>query len=156
MRSFAGAVGNFASALLGVDDFPTDGCVSIGTRIAAPRNVTIKHAVAALLFVAMLATPVTSVVCVGWCFPAEGPISTACHHATTMLAITGADANCNNVLANSPFLREEVQLITQAALPASMPLSALVCAAGEALLASGRDVDTALTRRATSPLVLRL
>ena len=115
-----------------------------------------KYAVAAVLFVTMAAAPVTSIVCVGWCFPAETPTSTACHHASTMLAVKGADENCDTVLAVSPFIKEEIQLITQAVLPASTPLNAFVSAAGEALLASGRDVDTAPTRGSTAPLVLRL
>jgi hypothetical protein len=118
--------------------------------------VAIKHAAAVLLFVTMAAAPVTSIACVGWCFPAEIPTSTACHHASAMFGIRGADENCDSVLALSPFIKEEIQLITQAVLPASTPLSPFLSAAGEALLASGRDVDGALARRATSPLVLRL
>jgi hypothetical protein len=115
-----------------------------------------RHAIAAVLLAVMTATPVASIACVGWCFPAEGPPSTACHHATTMLAIKGGEANCDSVLAISPFIREEIQLNTQAVLPATGVLDLFLSAAGEALLASGRDVDPTLSRRATSPLVLRL
>jgi hypothetical protein len=118
--------------------------------------VTIKHAAAVLLLATMAATPVTSIACVGWCFPAEGPTSTACHHAHAMPGIKAAEENCDSVLAISPFIKEEIQPTVQAAVPATTPLSVLVSAAGEALLASGHDVDTALPRRPTSPLVLRL
>ena len=118
--------------------------------------MTMKHAVAALLFLTMAAAPVTSVACVGWCFPAETPTTTACHHGSATLAIKGAEENCDSVLAVSPFLKEETQPIVQAVLPANTPLSAFMSAAEEALLAYGRDVDTASARRATSPLVLRL
>ena len=115
-----------------------------------------KHAAAVLLLVAMAAAPVTSVVCIGWCFPAEAATTTACHHASATLAIKGADKNCDSVLAVSPFIKEDTQQIVQAVLPANTPLSAFLSAAGVALLAYGRDVDTASSRRATSPLVLRL
>lgn len=118
--------------------------------------MTTRHAIAALLLVAMAATPVTSIACVGWCFPAEGPTSTACHHATATLVITAGEANCDTVLAISPFIKEEIQPNTQAVLPTNTVLHLLAGAAGEALLAAGRDVDPAASRRATSPLVLRL
>lgn len=118
--------------------------------------MTIKHAVAALLFLTMAAAPVTSVACVEWCFPTENPTSTACHHASATLAIKSAEENCDGVLAVSPFLKEDTQPVTQAVLPANTPLSAFVSAIGVALLAHGRDVDPAAARRATSPLVLRL
>jgi hypothetical protein len=114
-----------------------------------------KYAVAALLFLTMAAAPVTGIACVGWCFPAEKPTSSACHHASTMLGIKAAEENCDGVLAISPFLKEETQLIVQAVLPASALPGFLTSAPGEALLASGRCVDAALPR-ATSPLVLRL
>ena len=117
--------------------------------------MTIKHAAAVLLFVTMAAAPVTGVLCVGWCFPAEAPTSTACHHASATLGIKSAEENCDGVLAISPFLKEERQ-VNQAVLPASTPLSLVVSAAGAALLASGRDVDAELAHRTTSPLVLRL
>jgi len=122
---------------------------------ATPR-VTMKHAVAAILFVTMAAAPVTSAACVGWCFPAETATTTACHHGSATLAIKGGQENCDNVLAVSPFLKEEVQLVTHAVLPANTPLSAFMSAPEGAPLAYGRDVDTASSRRATSPLVLRL
>jgi hypothetical protein len=118
--------------------------------------VTLKHAVAALLFVTIAAAPVTGIACVGWCFPAEIQTSSACHHASTMFGIKGGEESCDRVLAISPFLREETQLIVQAVLPANTPLSAFMSAAGVALLVYGRDVDAAAARRATSPLVLRL
>jgi hypothetical protein len=117
--------------------------------------VTLK-AVAALLLVTMAAAPVTSVACVGWCFPAETPTTTACHHGSATLAIKGTDENCDGVLAVSPFIKEDIQLITHAVLPANTPLSAFMSAPGVALLAHGRDVDPASAGRATSPLVLRL
>jgi hypothetical protein len=115
-----------------------------------------KSAVAAVLFVTMAAAPVTSIACVGWCFPVETPTSSPCHHASTMLGIKGAEENCDSVLAVSPFLKEETQPIVQAVLPANTPLSAFMSAAGVVLLAYGRDVDAEAARRATSPLVLRL
>jgi hypothetical protein len=59
--------------------------------------VFLKHAVAALLFVTMAAAPVTGIVCVVRCFPAEIQTSSACHHASTMLGI-----------AISPFLTGKV------------------------------------------------
>jgi hypothetical protein len=74
-----------------------------------------------------------------------------------MLAIKGADENCDRVLSVTPFIKEEIQPITQAVLPAAAaPVSPFVSAAGEALLATGRDVDATFAREATSPLVLRL
>jgi hypothetical protein len=127
----------------------------VGIRVARVWSVTIKHASAVLVLVTIAAAPVTSVACVGWCFPTETPTSTACHHAPAALAISGADENCDSVLATSPFIKEEAQLITQAVLPASAPPSAIVSAAGEALLASDRGVD-GVTPRSTSALVLRL
>jgi hypothetical protein len=115
-----------------------------------------KHAVAAVLFVTMAAAPVTSAACVGWCFPAETATTTACHHGSATLAIKGGEENCDRVLAASPFLKEEIRLMAHAVLPASTTLSAFVSAPEGALLAYGRDVDTAYSSRATSPLVLRL
>jgi hypothetical protein len=115
-----------------------------------------KSAVAAVLFVTMAAAPVTSVACVGWCFPTDTPTTTACHHGSETLAIKGADENCDSVLAISPFLREETQVIVQAVLPASALPGFLTSAPGEARLASERDVDSALPHGSTSPLVLRL
>ena len=115
-----------------------------------------KYAVAAVLFVTMAAAPVTSIACVGWCFPAGAPTSSPCHHASTTLGIKGGEENCDSVLAISPFLKEETQLIVPAVLPASALPGLLTSAPGEARLASGRDVDTALIRGSTSPLVLRL
>ena len=73
-----------------------------------------------------------------------------------MLAIKGADENCDRVLSVTPFIKEEIQPITQAVLPVPTPVSPFVSAAGEALLATGRDVDATLAREATLPLVLRL
>jgi hypothetical protein len=118
--------------------------------------VTIKHAAAVVLLVTMTAAPVTGIACVGWCFPAEGPTSTACHHASAMLGIRSAEQNCDNVFAVSPFIKEETQQRVQAVLPASTPLEFLTSAAGEALLAFGRDVDTVVTHRSISALALRL
>jgi hypothetical protein len=118
--------------------------------------VTIKHAAAVLLLVTIAAAPVTSVVCIGWCFPAEAPTTTACHHASAILGIKDADENCDRVLAISPFIKEEIQLIVQAVLPASPPPGFLVSAPGEALLALGRDVDASVAHRSTFALVLRL
>jgi hypothetical protein len=118
--------------------------------------VTIKHAAAVFLLVTMAAAPVTSVVCVGWCFPAEAQATTACHHALATLGIKSADQDCNNVLAISPFVKEETQLIVQAVLPASALPGFLVSAAGEALLASGREVGGVMVHHSTSALVLRL
>ncbi|HEU5256326.1 MAG TPA: hypothetical protein VFU28_10060 [Vicinamibacterales bacterium] len=119
--------------------------------------MTIKRAAAVLLLVTLAAAPVTSVVCIGWCFPAGAPTTTACHHASaTTLGIKDADENCDRVLASSPFVKEETQQIAQAVLPANTPLSAFMSAVGAALLAYGHDVDPASSRRATSPLVLRL
>jgi hypothetical protein len=115
-----------------------------------------KYAVAAVLFVTMAAAPVTSIACVGWCFPAEAPTSSPCHHASTMLGIKGAEENCDSVLAISPFVKEEIQMNVQAVLPASALPGFLTSAPGEARLASGRDVAAAFARGATSPLVLRL
>jgi hypothetical protein len=115
-----------------------------------------RHAVAAVLFVTMASAPVASVVCVGWCFPVETPTGTACHPASTMLGIKGAEENCDSVLAISPFLKEETQMTVQAVLPASALPGFLTSAPGEARLATGRDVDAAVARRSTSPLVLRL
>jgi hypothetical protein len=73
-----------------------------------------------------------------------------------MLGMKAAEETCDSVLAISPFIKEEIQLTVQAALPASTPLRVLVSAIGAALLESGHDVDTALPRGATSRLVLRL
>jgi hypothetical protein len=115
-----------------------------------------KHVVAALLLVTMAGAPVTTVACVGWCFPTEAQASTACHHAFAMLGIKSADQNCDRVLAISPFGKEETQLIVQAVLPASAPPGFLMSAPGEARLAFGHDVDAAVVYRSTSPLVLRL
>ena len=126
-------------------------------RRCPASGVTIKRAAAVLLLVTMAAAPVTSVLCIGWCFPAEAPTNTACHHASaTTLGIKDADENCDRVLAISPFVKEETQQIIQAVLPANTTLSAFMSAVGVALLAYGRDVDPAAARRATSPLVLRL
>jgi len=125
-------------------------------RRCPASGVTIKRAAAVLLLVTMAAAPVTSAACVGWCFPAETATTTACHHGSATLAIKGGQENCDNVLAVSPFLKEEVQLVTHAVLPANTPLSAFMSAPEGAPLAYGRDVDTASSRRATSPLVLRL
>ena len=125
-------------------------------RRCVTPSVTIKRAATVLLLVTMAAAPVTSAACVGWCFPAETPTTTACHHGSATLAIKGGEENCDSVLAVSPFLKEEIQLVTHAVLPASTTLSAFVSAPEGALLAYGRDVDTAYSRRATSPLVLRL
>ena len=115
-----------------------------------------KYAVAAVLFVTMAAAPVTSIACVGWCFPVETPTSSPCHHASTMLGIKGAEENCDGVLTISPFLKEETQMIVQAVLPASALPGFLTSAPGGARLAFGRDVDAALPGASTSPLVLRL
>jgi hypothetical protein len=117
--------------------------------------VTLKHAVAALLFVTMAAAPVTGIACVGWCVPGEIQTSFACDHTSTMLGIKGGE-NCDRVVAIPPFLKEETQPIVQAVLPANTPLRAFMSAAGVALLVYARDVDAAAARRATSPLVLRL
>lgn len=126
-------------------------------RRCPTSGVTIKRAAAVVVLVTMAAAPVTSVVCIGWCFPAEALTTTSCHHASaTTLGIKDADENCDRVLAISPFVKEETQQIAQAVLPANTPLSAFMSAVGVALLAYGRDVDTASSRRATSPLVLRL
>ena len=129
---------------------------SIGIRIAENEGVTMKYAVAAVLFATMAAAPVTSIACVGWCFPAATPTSSPCHHASTTPGIKGAEENCDSVLAISPFLKEETQIVVQAVLPASALPGFFTSAPGEARLASGRDVDTALTRGSISPLVLRL
>jgi hypothetical protein len=118
--------------------------------------MTMRHAVAALLFLTMAAAPVSSIACVRWCFPAETPTSSACHHAPAMRGIKGAEENCDSVLAISPFLKEETQMIVQAVLPASALPGFLTSAPGEARLATGRDVDAAAARGTTSPLVLRL
>jgi hypothetical protein len=119
-------------------------------------SVAMKHAVAAVLLITMAAAPVASVACVGWCFPEKTPTSTACHHAPATLGITGGEENCDSVLAISPFIKEEAQFITQAVLPVSAPPSAMVSAAGEALLAPGRGMDGLSTHRSASALVLRL
>jgi hypothetical protein len=72
-----------------------------------------------------------------------------------MLGIKGADENCDSVLAISPFLKEETQLIVQAVLPASVLPGFLTGAPGEALLAFGRDIHASVAHP-TSALVLRL
>ena len=115
-----------------------------------------KHAAVVFLLVAMAAAPVTSVACVAWCFPAETSTTTACHHESVTLAIIGVEESCDSVLAISPFLKEEIQMIVQAVLPAGAPPGFLTSAPGEAQLATGRDVAAAVSGGATSPLVLRL
>jgi len=114
-----------------------------------------KHAVAALLFVTMAAAPVTGIACVGWCFGAETPTTTRCHHATAMLAIGGGDENCDNAFAVSPFIKEETRQV-QAVLPASTPPGFLTSAGGEALLAFGCEIDRSMAHPLTSAPVLRL
>lgn len=115
-----------------------------------------KHAVAVVLLVTMAAAPVATVVCVGWCFPGEARATTACHHAFAMLGVKSSEENCDSVLAISPFIKEETQLVVQAVLPASGPPGWLVSAAGEALVALGRDVDSTVRQPSMSTLVLRL
>ena len=105
------AVDDFLTAILHFDWHPR----------CATSGVTIKRAAAVLLLVTTAAAPGTSVVCIGWCFPAEAPTTTACHHASEILGIKAADENCDRVLAISPFIKEETQLIVQAVLPASTP-----------------------------------
>lgn len=116
--------------------------------------MSIKHTATVFLLVTM-AAPVTGIACVAWCFGAETPTSTVCHHAAAMLAIGSADENCDNVFAVSPFIKEETRQV-QAVLPASTPPGFLTSAVGEALLAFGREIDRSMAHPSASALILRL
>ena len=115
-----------------------------------------KHAGAFILLLTVAGTPVTTLMCVGWCAPDAMPVSASCHHhgSGAGASVTDAANTCAQLLTTSPFLREETQL-TRTALPASAPY-VLSDARGEALLVSVHDVAGTFSHRATSPLVLRL
>jgi hypothetical protein len=154
-EEFAGRCGKFRFRPARDVDFLTKDRFSIGIRLAPRWSVRIKHTATVLLLMTMAAAPVTGIACVGWCFGAETPTSTVCHHATAMLAIGSADENCDNVLAVSPFIREETRQV-QAVLPASTPPWFLTSAAGEAPLAFGAEINRSMADPSTSALVLRL
>ena len=70
------------------------------------------------------------------------------------MAVTTGNDTCAGLLANNPYLKEEVQ-VTGTVMPASAPYTFFV-AAGEAQLVSEHDGTPILRRRAVSSLVLRL
>ena len=94
-----------------------------------------KHA-AALVIVAIVAgSPVSGVACVGLCAP---------------------DGACPRVFAISPFVKEEIQLTTRAAMPAGAPYVSVHIALGEAQPVFARDVASAVLYRPVAARVLRL
>jgi hypothetical protein len=118
-----------------------------------------KHAAALVILLTIAGTPATTLACVAWCAPEGAPASALCHHqmeAATAVGVKDADDTCARLLATSPFVKEEIQLATRAALPASAPYVSVRRALGEAQLASVRDVGSAVQHRPISALVLRL
>jgi hypothetical protein len=121
--------------------------------------VTTKHAVAVVILLAIAGTPATTLLCVGACAPDGAPASAACHHqmeAATAVGVKDADDTCARLLATSPFVKEDIQLATRAAMPASAPYVSVHSAPGEAQLAPLRDVASAVLHRPVSAVVLRL
>jgi hypothetical protein len=121
--------------------------------------VTTKHAAAVVILLTIAGTPATTLACVAWCAPDGAPPSAACHHQ--MEAVTGggvkdADDTCARLLATSPFVKEEIQLLVRATVPGSTPPASFVTAPREAQLASVRDIVFTGQHRSISALVLRL
>ena len=133
--------------------------VATGTSVAAKSDVTFKSAAAVVVLATLTATPLTTFLCVSECVPAAVPAGIACHHqhnAASGAAITDSDDTCARLLVSSPFVIEDSQLITRAALPASAPHAFFASARGEAQLTAQRDAVAAVEHRPTSALVLRL
>ena len=118
-----------------------------------------KHAAALVIFLTIAGTPATTLACIAWCAPEGAPASAACHHlmeAATAVGVKDADDTCARLLAPSPFVKEEIQLLVRATVPTSTPSASFVIAPGEAQLASVRDVGSAVLHRPISAPVLRL
>jgi hypothetical protein len=121
--------------------------------------VTSKHAAALVILLTIAGTPATTLACVAWCAPEGAPASAACHHqmeAATAVGVKDADDTCARLLAPSPFVKEETQLLARATVPASTPSASFVLAPREAQLASVRDIVFTGQHRSISALVLRL
>ena len=118
-----------------------------------------KHAATLVILVTIGGTPATTLACVAWCAPDGAPASAACHHemeAATGVGVKDADDTCVRLFATSPFLKEDIQLTARAAMPASAPDGSVHHAAGEAQLASVRDIVFTGQHRSISAPVLRL
>ena len=76
--------------------------------------------------------------------------------AATAVGVKDADNTCARLLAISPFVKEEIQLLARATVPASTPPTSFVIAPREAQLASVRDVGSAVLHRPIAARVLRL
>ena len=107
--------------------------------------VTTKHAAAFVILLTIAGTSATTLACVVWCAPNGAPAS-ACDH----------QVGAARLLATSPFVKEEIQLATRAALAASAPYVSVRHALGETQLASVRDTAFALQHGPIFALVLRL
>ena len=114
-----------------------------------------KPAAAVVLLLAIAGAPVTTLACIGWCAPETVPIDVSCHHGSGAgLAVTIGNDTCAGLLANNPYLKEEIQA-TGTVMSASAPY-AISFAAGEAQLVPVHDAAFAIPLRSASSLVLRL
>jgi hypothetical protein len=121
--------------------------------------VTFKHAAVLVILVTIAGAPVSTLACVAWCAPGGRPASATCHHhmdATATVGANNAADTCARLFAESPYVKEEIQLTARAATPASAPPASSIIAAGEAQPACVRDVVAAVRHRSTPALVLRL
>jgi hypothetical protein len=119
-------------------------------------SVTMKHIAAVVLLLAMASAPITTLTCVGWCVSDAVPVKASCHHHGSGAGanVTGAEDACARLLATSPYVREEPQLLGPTT--SSGIADAGSVARGQALLMSGYEPARVLPRHAASSLILRL
>ena len=115
-----------------------------------------KHTAAFTLLLVMASAPITTLACVGWCVSDAVPVNASCHHHGSGAGanVTDVEDACARLLATSPYVREEPQLL--GAMTFTDIAGAGSVARPEALPMSRYKTTQVLPRHAASLLVLRL